>query len=73
MNIGENILNWFLGIAQPIVVVALIVSGVVLFFKKEFSKLIVLGIIAVISILLVFNPWGVKDVLLNLGNTIMGI
>jgi len=41
-------------------------------FKREFSKLIGFLIIALIAVGLVFNAAGVKDVLLNLFNRIIG-
>ena len=71
MNIGQNILDLFSQNAQPLVIVAIIAIGLYLAFKREFSKLIGFGIIAVIAILLVFNPTGVKDLFLKLGNTII--
>lgn len=44
----------------------------VLGFKREFSKLIGFLVIALIAVGLVFNASGVKDVLLNLFNRIVG-
>ena len=44
----------------------------VLRFKREFSKLIGFLVIALIAVGLVFNASGVKDVLLNLFNRIVG-
>ncbi len=41
-------------------------------FKREFSKLIGFLVIALIAVGLVFNASGVKDVLLNLFNRIVG-
>jgi hypothetical protein len=48
------------------------VIGLFLGFKREFSKLIVFLIIALIAVGLVFNAGGVKDILLNLFNKIIG-
>ena len=62
MNFGVNLYNWLLSNAQPLVLVAIVVIGLYLGFKREFTKLIGL----------VFNAAGVKDVLLNLFNQILG-
>ena len=51
---------------------AIAVIGVYLGFKREFSKLIGLLVIALIDVGLVFNASGVKDVLLQLFNKIIG-
>lgn len=72
MAFGTNLLEWFQAEAQSLVIIAIIVIGVVLAFKREFTKLIGFAIIAVVVVLLVFNPWGVQEVLLELGNKIIG-
>ena len=51
---------------------AIAVIGVHLGFKREFSKLIGFLVIALIAVGLVFNAAGVKDVLLQLFNKIIG-
>ena len=48
------------------------VIGVYLGFMREFSKLIGFLVIALIAVGLVFNAAGVKDVLLQLFNKIIG-
>ena len=63
MNFGQNLYNWFLSNA---------VIGLYLGFKREFSKLIGFLIIAIIAVGLVFNAAGVKDILLELFNRIIG-
>ena len=52
---------------------AIVVIGICLGFKREFSKLIGFLVIALIAVGLVFNAGGVKDVLLELLNKILGI
>jgi multisubunit Na+/H+ antiporter MnhC subunit len=52
--------------------VAIVVIGIYLGFKRAFSKLIGFLIVALIAVGLVFNASGVKDVLLNLFNRIIG-
>lgn len=72
MNFGENLYTWFLSNAQSLVLLAIIVIGLYLGFKREFSKLIGFLIIALVAVGLVFNAMGVKDVLLSLFNRIIG-
>mgnify|MGYP000302676398 CR=1 FL=1 len=72
MNFGQNLYNWFLSNAQSLVLMAIVVIGVYLGFKREFSKLIGFLVVALIAVGLVFNAGGVKDVLLNLFNKIIG-
>ena len=72
MNFGQNLYNWFLSNAQSLVLMAIVVIGIYLGFKREFSKLIGFLIIALVAVGLVFNAAGVKDVLLNLFNRIIG-
>ena len=68
MNFGQNLYQWFLSNAQSLVLMAIVVIGIYLGFKREFSKLV----IALIAVGLVFNADGVKDVLLDLFNKIIG-
>ena len=66
MNFGQNLYQWFLSNAQSLVLMAIV--G----FKREFSKLIGFLVVALIAVGLVFNAGGVKDVLLELFNKIIG-
>ena len=72
MNFGVNLYNWLLSNAQPLVLVAIVVIGLYLGFKREFTKLIGFLVVAMLSVGLVFKAAGVKDVLLNLFNQILG-
>ena len=72
MNFGQNLYNWFLSNAQSLVLLAIVVIGLYLGFKRVFSKLIGFLIIAIIAVGLVFNAAGVKDILLELFNRIIG-
>lgn len=72
MNFGQNLYNWFLTNAQSLVLLAIVVIGLYLGFKREFSKLIGFLVIALIAVGLVFNAAGVKDILLELFNKIIG-
>ena len=58
--------------AQSLVLMAIVVIGIYLGFKREFSKLIGFLVVALIAVGLVFNAGGVKDVLLELFNKIIG-
>ena len=72
MNFGQNLYTWFLSNAQSLVLMAIVVIGIYLGFKREFSKLIGFLVVALIAVGLVFNAGGVKDVLLELFNKIIG-
>lgn len=72
MNFGVNLYNWFLTNSQSLVLIGIIVIGLILIFKREFSKLIGFLVVAAIAIGLVFNAMGVKDVLLNFFNQVIG-
>lgn len=72
MNFGQNLYNWFLSTAQSLVLMTLVVIGIYLGFKREFSKLIGFLVIALVAVGLVFNAAGVNDVLLNPFNRIIG-
>lgn len=72
MNFGQNLYNWFLSNAQSLILLAIVVIGLYLRFKREFSKLIGFLVIALIAVGLVFNAAGVKNLLLELFNKIIG-
>ena len=55
MNFGQNLYNWFLSNAQSLVLLAIVVIGLYLGFKREFSKLIGFLIIAIIAVGLVLQ------------------
>lgn len=52
---------------------AIVVIGIYLGFKREFSKPIGFLVVALVAVGLVFNASGVKDVLLQLFNKIIGV
>ena len=70
MNFGQNLYNWFLSNAQSLVLLAIVVIGLYLGFKREFSKLIGFLVVSLVAVGLVFNADGVKDILLELFNKI---
>lgn len=72
MNFGQNLYNWFLSNAQSLVLLSIVVIGLYLGFKREFSKLIGFLVVSLVAVGLVFNADGVKDILLELFNKIIG-
>ena len=52
---------------------AIVVIGIYLGFKREFSKLIGFLVVALVAVGIVFNASGVKDVLLQLFNKIIEV
>ena len=73
MHFGQNLYNWFLSNAQSLVLMAIVVIGIYLGFKREFSKLIGFLVVALVAVGLVFNASGVKDVLLQLFKKVVEI
>lgn len=71
MNFGQNAFDWFIGNAQPLVLMAVAVIGLYLAFKREYTKLIGFLIIGIVAIGLVFNTVGAKDAMLNLFNRVV--
>ena len=55
MNFGQNLYQWFLSNAQSLVLMSIVVIGIYLGFKREFSKLIGFLVVALIAVGLVFN------------------
>ena len=72
-SIGQNFYDLLLENIQPIVLGAILVIGAMLAYKREVTKLVGFAVIAIIAIVLVFNPVGAKDKLLEIGNTILGL
>ena len=72
MNFGQNLYNWFFSKAQTHVQLDLELNGLYLGFKREFSKLIGFLVVSLVAVGLVFNADGVKDILLELFNKIIG-
>ena len=68
----ENAVSYTHLNAQSLVLMAIVGIGIYLGFKREFSKLIGFLVVALIAVGLVFNAGGVKDVLLELFNKIIG-
>ena len=66
----NEIMNFWVQLLQKLM--AIVVIGIYLGFKREFSKLIGFLVVSLIAVGLVFNAAGVKDVLLNLFNQIIG-
>ena len=50
MNFGQNLYNWFLSNAQSLVLLAIVVIGLYLGFKREFSKLIGFLVVSLVAV-----------------------
>ena len=50
MNFGQNLYQWFLSNAQSLVLMAIVVIGIYLGFKREFSKLIGFLVVIVVQL-----------------------
>ncbi len=72
MNFGQNLFNWFTSNAQSLVLMRLPLLGSTSASSVNFPSSSVFLVIAIIAVGLVFNTAGVKDVLLNLFNRVMG-
>ncbi len=57
MNFGQNLYQWFLSNAQSLVLMAIVVIGIYLGFKREFSKLIGFLVVALIAVGLGVQCW----------------
>ena len=72
MNFGQHLYNRFLSNAQSLLLLAIVVIVLYLGFKREFSKRIGFLVVSLVAVGLVFNADGVKDILLELFNKIIG-
>ena len=74
MNFGQNLYNWFLSNAQSLVLMAIVVIGIILAALHFIvaGKGIGFLVVALVVVGFVFNASGVKDVLLQLFNKIIG-
>ena len=55
MNFGQNLYNWFLSNAQSLVLMAIVVIGIYLGFKREFSKLIGFLVVALVAVTRIYR------------------
>lgn len=55
MNFGQNLYNWFLSNAQSLVLMAIVVIGIYLGFKREFSKLIGFLVVALVALSVLYS------------------
>lgn len=72
-NVGKNLYDWVLLNAKPLVLMAIVVIGVYLAFKREITKLIGFGTISLIAVVLVYNTSGVQKFMLEIGNKFLGL
>lgn len=72
MNFGENLYNWFLANAQPVVLLGIVIMAVYFIMQRKTTELIVTVIIAIVAVGLTFNTSGAKDVMLAIFNRVIG-
>lgn len=72
INIGQNFMNLVVDNAGPIAMTLLIIGGLYCLAKRKLAEAFGLLAMAIIAFVLIYNPVGVKDVLVNIGNQIMG-
>ena len=70
MNFGQNLYNWFLSNAQSLVLLAIVVIGLYLGFKREFSKLIGFLVVSLVAVGLVFNAVSTASAPVFIGKTL---
>lgn len=66
MNFGQSMYDWVIGNLQPIILLALAVTGVYFFIERKFSKIMGLVIVGIIAVGFVFATSDVKDLFLQL-------
>ena len=71
MDFGQNLYDWFLGNAQPIVLLGIVVVAVILLFKRKFTELLAVVVVAIIAVGFVFNTSGTKDAMLDVYNKVI--
>lgn len=71
MNFGQNLYDWFLENAQPIVLLGIAIVALVLLFKRKFTELLAVVVIAIIAVGFVFNTSGTKDAMLDVYNKVI--
>ena len=71
MGWGQNLYNAISADLGFIVLIAIMAVGVYFAVKREFTKLIGVAIVLVISVGFVFTPESVKDVMLRLFNKVI--
>lgn len=71
MNFGQNLYDWFLGNAQPIILLGIVVAAVVLLAKRKFTELLAVVVVAIIAVGFVYNTSGTKDAMLGIYNKVV--
>lgn len=72
VNIGQNFMNLVVDNAGPIAMTLLIIGALYCMAKRKLAETFGLVILAIVVFVLIYNPEGVKDVLLDIGNQVMG-
>ncbi len=69
MNLGQNVLTWFLANVQPLILLAIGVIGLYGLIERKFSKVVGMILLGIVAVGFVYNTEGVKDMFLNLFNS----
>lgn len=73
MNFGYNIYSFLVTQMQWIVLTIMVCMGGWFLFKRQTTGLIITLIVGTLAVVLAFNADGLKDLLLDLGNTTLGL
>lgn len=71
MNFGVNLYNWMSSNAQSLVLLAIIFIALYIMIEKKMSKLVGWILVGVCAVGFVYNTTGVKDLFLQIFNTII--
>lgn len=71
-NFGQNILDWVVENAGPLAMAALVFGGLWMIIQRKLLQGVGLLVAGIFAFLLIYNPVGVKDFLLDIGNRIIG-
>ena len=69
MNLGQNVLTWFLANVRPLILLAIGVIGFYGLIERKFSKVVGMILLGIVAVGFVYNTEGVKDMFLNLFNS----
>ena len=71
MNLANNLYNWLSGMAFSIFGIVLIFFGVKAVMEKSIVKTLLSVVGLLVCVVFLFNPAGVRDWLLELGNMLL--
>lgn len=72
MGFGQAILDMVIDSAGPLVIAGLIIAAVYMVYKRKLTELIGVVFLGMIALGVIYNPTGVKDVMVRIFNAIIG-